>query len=210
MTSFTPEELAELAAFDAEVDGQLAWDAKEIEAARERDNYARAQGRTTSHQRQLDAQKRYKQRNAEVIRQKRHEYYLRNRDRELAKSKAYRDSHKQHCHEHQIAYDDAHRTARREASNRWKREHPDQVKAYEAEHREHRLELKAEWVDRNRDHVNELRRKRYEARKNEINAKRREYLAQNREKINARRRAWYAQNKAKHQALSSGQTAGQQ
>ena len=71
---FTPEELAELAAFDAEIDGQISFDREEDEAARQRDWEIRQERRDPKQRKKAIRDKKYYQEHWEEYRARRKAY----------------------------------------------------------------------------------------------------------------------------------------
>ena len=76
---FTPEELAEMAAFDAEVDA-MPLAAEEIKESRERDRDAKNARLSARDYRAAEYRREYYERNKDAIAEYRREYYERNKD----------------------------------------------------------------------------------------------------------------------------------
>ena len=90
---FTPEELAELAAFDAEIDAEPEWDPEEIKAARERDRQARLERKDNRGRKIAEAQREYYAANREKIAEAKREYRAANREKGWTPLKAWRKLH---------------------------------------------------------------------------------------------------------------------
>ena len=77
---FTPEELAELAAFDAEVDAQPDYNPEEVKAQRRRDTEMRWDGLSNRERAIAEYQRAYREANRDSIADKKRAYYEANRD----------------------------------------------------------------------------------------------------------------------------------
>ena len=92
---FTPEELAELAAFDAEIDeSDITQD--EIEASRERDREAVLAGMSKRNRKIAEAQRAYYEANREKIAEAQRAYYEANREKWNAYMREYRKRRRTH------------------------------------------------------------------------------------------------------------------
>lgn len=72
---FTPEELAELAAFDAEVDAAPAYDPEEVKAQRRRDTEMRWDGLDNKERAAAEKKRAYREANRDTIAEKRRDKY---------------------------------------------------------------------------------------------------------------------------------------
>lgn len=124
MALFTPEELAELAAFDAEVEENFVLTHEECTSSSARDRAARASGaapRTstrrqdglTDYQRYRDQKLAYKRAYAashkDQIRATAHAYYERNKERIKARNRAYYAKNREKMAAYARAYQQAHK-----------------------------------------------------------------------------------------------------
>lgn len=132
VSRFTAEELAELAAFDAEVDATPVT-ADELRESRSRDrvleNVRQAES-NTYRTRQLAAHRKYHASHRDELNAKQRARYAANAERERARSAAWRSEHGDELRDYRAAYDAAHREQRRAASKRWRENNPDKVAAY--------------------------------------------------------------------------------
>lgn len=92
---FTPEELAELAAFDAEIDESNITQ-NEIEASRERDREAVLVGMSKRERKIAEAKRAYREANREKIAEAQRAYYEANREKWNAYMREYRKRRKAH------------------------------------------------------------------------------------------------------------------
>ena len=77
---FTPEELAELAAFDAEVDAAPAYDPEEVRSQRRRDTEMRWDGLSNTERAIAEKKRAYREANKDSIAEKQRAYYEANKD----------------------------------------------------------------------------------------------------------------------------------
>lgn len=92
MKGWTAEELAEMAAADAEIEAEFRWTNEELRAARERDAEAileRADGKT---RRIAEKQRAYREANKDSIAEKQRAYYEANKDSIAEKQRAIKDA----------------------------------------------------------------------------------------------------------------------
>ena len=87
---FTPEELAELAAFDAEIQDEPEYDPEEIKAARERDFQARQKGRDDRERAIAEYKRGYREANKEAIAEYKRGYYAANKEAIAEYKRGYR------------------------------------------------------------------------------------------------------------------------
>ena len=90
---FTPEELAELAAFDAMVDGEADWDAEEVAAARRRDTDARWDRLDARERKIAEAKRAYYEANRDKIAEAQRESRATNRARHWTPLRHWRREH---------------------------------------------------------------------------------------------------------------------
>ena len=100
---FTPEELAELAAFDAEVDAQPGYDPEEIKAQRRRDTEMRWDGLSNAERAIAEYQRAYYEANRDTIAEYQRAYREANRDTIAEKKRAYYEANKDSIAEYQLA-----------------------------------------------------------------------------------------------------------
>ena len=174
---FTPEELAELARFDAEVDASPAYDAEEVKSQRERDMEIQDERLTPQQLRKRKSDRAYYQRNkerivqrnaeyaaahADSIREYRTRYFAENAESIKERRAAYRTANAKDIAEYQRQYHQDHRE-----------EHLAYFREYRAEHLEEERERSKRWREANRERYLQIKREYWARRKNEINAQRR-------------------------------------
>ena len=115
---FTPEELAELAAFDAEID-ESDITQNEIDASRERDREAVLAGMSKRNRKIAENKRAYYEANREKIAENKRAYYEANREKIAENQRAYREANREKIAEYQRAY----REANREKWNAYQREY---------------------------------------------------------------------------------------
>ena len=115
---FTPEELAELAAFDAEID-ESDITQNEIDASRERDREDVLAGMSKRNRKIAEYQRAYYEANREKIAEYQRAYYEANREKIAENQRAYYDANREKIAENQRAY----REANREKWNAYQREY---------------------------------------------------------------------------------------
>ena len=91
---FTPEELAELAAFDAEID-ESDITQNEIDASRERDREAVLAGMSKRNRKIAEAQRAYRKANREKIAEAKRAYYEANREKIAEAQRAYYEANRE-------------------------------------------------------------------------------------------------------------------
>ena len=115
---FTPEELAELAAFYAEID-ESDITQNEIDASRERDREAVLAGMSKRNRKIAEYQRAYREANREKIAENQRAYYEANREKIAENKRAYYEANREKIAEYQRAY----REANREKWNAYQREY---------------------------------------------------------------------------------------
>ena len=122
---FTPEELAEMAAADAEIDASFSLTNEDIKRSREADKAAMFDRLPPEKKKIAAKQRAYREANREEIAAKKRAYYEANREEIAAKQRAYREANREEIAAYQRAYYEANRekiTARRRAYREAKRE----------------------------------------------------------------------------------------
>ena len=119
---FTPEELAELAAFDAEID-ESDITQNEIDASRERDREAVLAGMS--------------KRNRKIAEYKR-AYYEANREKIAENQRAYREANREKIAEYQRAYYEANREKIAENKRAYREANREKWNAYQREYKKRR------------------------------------------------------------------------
>ena len=105
---FTPEELAELAAFDAEID-ESDITQNEIDASRERDREAVLAGMSKRNRKIAEAKRTYYEANREKIAEYQRAYREANREKIAEAKRAYKEANREKIAEAQRAYYEANR-----------------------------------------------------------------------------------------------------
>ena len=98
---FTAAELAELAAFDAEVDADVGYDADEVRAARERDFQAKQDRRDNREAALAEKKRAYRAANREALAEYQRAYRAANREALAEYQRAYREAHREEIAEKQ-------------------------------------------------------------------------------------------------------------
>ena len=106
---FTPEELAELAAFDAEVESQPGYDPEEVKAQRRRDTEMRWDGLDNKERAAAEKRRAYREANRDSIAEKKRAYREANRDSIAEQKRAYWKDNRDTIAEQQRAYYEANR-----------------------------------------------------------------------------------------------------
>ena len=106
---FTPEELAELAAFDAEID-ESDITQNEIDASRERDREAVLAGMSKRNRKIAEYQRAYYEANREKIAENKRAYYEANREKIAENKRAYREANREKWNAYQREYKKRRRT----------------------------------------------------------------------------------------------------
>ena len=92
---FTPEELAELAAFDAEIDAEFEWTNEELRESRARDKEICFERKGRKAQKIAEAQRAYYEANREKIAEAKRAYYEANREKIAEARRAYREANRE-------------------------------------------------------------------------------------------------------------------
>ena len=106
---FTPEELAELAAFDAEID-ESDITQNEIDASRERDREAVLAGMSKRNRKIAENKRAYYEANREKIAEYQRAYYEENREKIAENQRAYREANREKWNAYQREYKKRRRT----------------------------------------------------------------------------------------------------
>ena len=106
---FTPEEIAELAAFDAEID-ESDITQNEIDASRERDREAVLAGMSKRNRKIAEYQRAYYEANREKIAEYQRAYYEANREKIAENQRAYREANREKWNAYQREYKKRRRT----------------------------------------------------------------------------------------------------
>ena len=92
---FTPEELAEMAAADAEIDTEFRLTQEDLERSRELDREAKFRALPMEKQKVAAQQKAYREANREKVAAQQKAYYEANREKVAAQQKAYREANRE-------------------------------------------------------------------------------------------------------------------
>ncbi len=101
---FTPEELAEMAAADAEIEAEFRLTQEDLDRSRELDREARFRALPMEKQKVAAQQKAYYEANREKVAEYQKAYYEANREKVAAQQKAYREANREKVAEYQKAY----------------------------------------------------------------------------------------------------------
>lgn len=182
---FTPEELAEMAAFDAELDEEdtLALTDEEIAESKARDADAKLEdlSHSEANARKSARKRESRERNAQRCR----EYYAAHKEEQYERLKAWRAENRQLVNDYQRRYDIK---RRKEASEERHNETNARQRAYYAAHREERLAHQRAYNAAHREEINARMRAWRAAHPEEACARNRDYYARNRERILSRLR----------------------
>lgn len=92
---FTPEELAEMAAADAEIDTEFRLTQEDLERSRELDREAKFRALPMEKQKVAAQRKAYREANREKVAEYQKAYYEANREKVAAQQKAYREANRE-------------------------------------------------------------------------------------------------------------------
>lgn len=106
---FTPEELADMAAADAEIDASFSLTNEDIRRSREADKAAMLERLPPAKKKKAAYWRAYYEANREEIAAKRRAYYEKNREKKLAYQRAYDAAHREDIAARQRAYKQAKR-----------------------------------------------------------------------------------------------------
>ncbi len=101
---FTPEELAELAAFDAEIDAEFEWTNEELRESRARDKEICFERKESKARKIAEAQRAYYEANREKIAEAKRAYYEANREKIAEAQRAYREANREHYNAYMREY----------------------------------------------------------------------------------------------------------
>lgn len=173
LVPFTPEELAELAAFDEEIDGQIAFDREEDEAARQRDWEIKQERRDPKSRKKANRDKQYYQEHRGEYRATRQSYqdshkneikakwskwYANNKETYLERKKAVRASESEQQRNLRLDYHKAHYEANKER-------YAERFRQYQASHKEQRAAYMAMYRLTHQEQIREYRHKQAERKK---------------------------------------------
>ena len=134
---FTPEELAELAAFDAEID-ESDITQNEIDASRERDREAVLAGMSKRNRKIAEYKRAYYEANREKIAENKRAYYEANREKIAENKRAYREANREKIAEYQRAYYEANREKIAENQRAYREANREKWNAYQREYKKRR------------------------------------------------------------------------
>ena len=116
---FTPEELAEMAAADAEIEAEFRLEQDDLERSRELDKIARFESLPPEKRKVAAQKKAYREANREKVAAQQKAYREANREKVAAQQKAYYEANREKVAAQQKAY----REANREKYNAYMREY---------------------------------------------------------------------------------------
>ena len=111
--TFTAEELAEMAAADAEIEAEFRLTPEELEQSSELDREAKFSSLPPEKRKVAEYQKAYREANREKVAAQRKAYREANREKVAEYQKAYREANREKVAEYQKAYYEANREKRR-------------------------------------------------------------------------------------------------
>ena len=120
---FTPEELAEMAAADAEIEKEFRLTQEDLDRSRELDLEAKFQALPEEKQKVAAQQKAYREANREKAAEYQKAYREANREKVAEYQKAYREANREKLAEYQKAYREANREQLRERARNYMREY---------------------------------------------------------------------------------------
>ena len=120
---FTPEELAEMAAADAEIEKAFRLTQEDLDRSRELDLEAKFQALPAKKQKLAAQQKAYREANREKLAEYQKAYYEANREKLAAQQKAYREANREKLAAQQKAYREANREKVRERARNYMQEY---------------------------------------------------------------------------------------
>ena len=112
---FTPEELAEMAAADAEIEAEFRLTQEDLDRSRELDREAKFRALPMEKQKVAAQRKAYREANREKVAAQQKAYYEANREKVAAQRKAYREANREQLRERARNYMRAYRTKKRAA-----------------------------------------------------------------------------------------------
>ena len=134
---FTPEELAELAAFDAEID-ESDITQNEIDASRERDREAVLAGMSKRNRKIAEYKRAYYEANREKIAENKRAYREANREKIAEYRRAYYEANREKIAEYQRAYYEANREKIAEYQRAYYEANREKWNAYQREYKKRR------------------------------------------------------------------------
>ena len=120
---FTPEELAEMAAADAEIEAEFRLTQEDLDRSRELDREAKFRALPMEKQKVAAQRKAYREANREKVAEYQKAYYEANREKVAAQQKAYREANREKVAEYQKAYYEANREQLRKRARNYMREY---------------------------------------------------------------------------------------
>ena len=118
---FTPEELAEMAAADAEIEAEFRLTQEDLDRSYKLDREAKFQALPEEKQKVAAQQKAYREANREKVAAQKKAYYEANREKVAEYQKAYREANREKVAEYQKAYREANREKVRERARNYMR-----------------------------------------------------------------------------------------
>ena len=134
---FTPEELAELAAFDAEID-ESDITQNEIDASRERDREAVLAGMSKRNRKIAEYKRAYYEANREKIAENQRAYREANREKIAEYQRAYYEANREKIAENKRAYREANREKIAENKRAYREANREKWNAYQREYKKRR------------------------------------------------------------------------
>ena len=113
---FTPEELAEMEAADAEIEAEFRLTQEDLDRSRELDREAKFRALPMGKQKVAAQQKAYREANREKVAAQQKAYYEANREKVAAQQKAYREANREQLRERARNYMREYRAKRRAAA----------------------------------------------------------------------------------------------
>ena len=113
---FTPEELAEIAAADAEIEAEFRLTQEDLDRSRELDREAKFRALPMEKQKVAAQRKAYREANREKVAAQQKAYREANREKLAAQRKAYREANREKVRERARNYMRAYRTKKRAAA----------------------------------------------------------------------------------------------
>ena len=118
---FTPEELAEMAAADAEIEAEFRLTQEDLDRSRELDREAKFRALPMEKQKVAEYQKAYREANREKVAEYQKAYYEANREKVAAQQKAYYEANREKVAAQRKAYYEANREQLRERARNYMR-----------------------------------------------------------------------------------------
>ena len=166
---FTPEELAKMAAFDAEVDA-MPLTAEEIKESRERDRDAKNARLSARDYRAAKYKRDYYERNKDAIAKYKRDYYERNKDAIAKYKRDYCERNKDAIAEYKRDYYERNKDAIAEYQRDYYERNKDAIAEYQRDYYERNkdaiAEYKRDYYERNKDAIAEYQRNRVDKNRN--------------------------------------------